>query len=318
MDLFERWQKSCALLRHSMNVLRAYPVLFVPVLAVWLVFAPAFLYLRFLFHWDRHGTWAQLGVLFLFITVLSLLLLLSCDVVLHLVRQFETGPPSLGKAVRDAIAKDAIHLLPLALIWAIVWFALVLVEALLSRENKDEDPAAETLDAQSAAEALAGSGDFSFSAGFIRALQKGVRMVMFLVVPAIAWEGLGPVEAARRGVEILQENQAEFARGYVLTYVATFAAAIPAALIFLLGSSRHGAPIIAFPEWVWVGEIIYLGLLWSLSIYLEQLFMAQIYVWHLTWERAMREALDTGAKLPELFDTPCPEMFAKSPGLFAV
>jgi hypothetical protein len=44
MDLFERWQKSCALLTHSMNVLRAYPVLFVPVIAVWIVFAPAYLY----------------------------------------------------------------------------------------------------------------------------------------------------------------------------------------------------------------------------------------------------------------------------------
>jgi hypothetical protein len=318
MDLFERWQKSCALLRHSINVLRAYPVLFVPVLAVWLVFAPTFLYLRFAFKWDHHGAAAQFGVVFLFYAVISLLLLLSCDVVLHLIRQFETGPPSLGKALRDAITKDAMHLLPLALTWAIVWFALVVIEAILTRQDSDEDPDGQTLDAQSAAEALSGSGGFSLTAAFFRALEKGVRMVMFLVVPAIAWEGLGPVEAAQRGVEILQENKAEFARGYVLTYVATFAAALPAALVFMLGSSHHGQPIIAFPEWVWAVLIIYLGLLWSFSIYLEQLFMAQIYVWHLTWERAMRDALDTGAKLPELVDTPCPEMFAKSPGLFAV
>ena len=86
----------------------------------------------------------------------------------------------------------------------------------------------------------------------------------------------------------------------------------------LLGSSRHGPPIIAFPEWVWAGLIIYLGLLWSLTIYLEQLFMAQIYLWHLTWERAVREALDQNKEMPELVDTPCPEMFARSPGLFAV
>jgi len=318
MDIFERWQKSCALLTHSMNVLRAYPVLFVPVMAVWLVFAPCYLYLRFQFHWHQHGTWAQFGVSFLFIAALSVLLLFSCDVVLHLIRQIEGGRPSLGQAVRDAITKDAVRLLPLALTWAIVWFALAVIEALLTRKRSEDDSVDESLDAESAAEALAGDAEFSLSAAFVRALEKGVRMVMFLVVPAIAWEGLGVVEAARRGIDILRENKAEFARGYALTYVATFAAAVPAALVFLLGSSRHGPPIVAFSQSVWVGLVIYLGLLWSFSIYLEQLFMAQIYLWHLTWERAVREALDQGKEMPELVDTPCPEMFARSPGLFAM
>lgn len=316
--MFDRWQKSCALLSHSLNVLRTYPVMFVPVLSVWLVFAPAYLYLRFQFHWDQHGTLAQFGVSFLFIATLSALLLLSCDVVLHLIRQIESGRPSLGQAVRDAITRDFLRLLPLAFTWAIVWFALLVIDALLTRERDENDAMEESLDAQSAAEALAGDGDFSLSAAFVQALQKGVRMVMFLVVPAIAWEGLGVVEAANRGIDILRENKAEFARGYALTYVATFAAAVPAALVILLGSSRHGSPIIVFPQWVWAGLIIYLGLLWSLTIYLEQLFMAQIYLWHLTWERAVRDALDQNKEMPELVDTPCPEMFARSPGLFAV
>jgi hypothetical protein len=301
-----------------MNVLRAYPVLFVPMMTVWLVFAPAYLYLRFQFHWHQHGAWAQFGVCFLFITALSVLLLFSCDVVLHLIRQIEDGRPALRQAVRHAITKDARRLLPLALTWAIVWFALAVVEALLTREDNEDDTADAALDAESAAEALAGDAAFSFSATFFGALQKGVRMVTFLVVPAIAWEGLEVVEAARRGIDILRENKAEFARGYALTYVATFAAAIPAAFVLLLGSSRHGPPVVALSEWVWASLIIYLGLLWSLSIYLEQLFMAQFYLWHLTWERAVREALDQGKAMPELIDTPCPEMFARSPGLFAV
>ena len=240
MDVFERWQKSCALLTHSMNVLRAYPVLFVPVMVVWLAFAPAFLYLRFHFNWDQHGAWAQFGVCFLFVATLSTSLLFSCDVVLHLIRQIEGGQSSLGQAVRDAIAKDALRLLPLALTWAIVWFALMVVEALLTRENSEDDAAGEQFDAESAAEALVGNGAFSWSAAFFGALKKGVRMVMFLVVPAIAWEGLGAVEAARRGIDILRENKAEFARGYALTYVATFAAAVPAALVFLLAPRTTG------------------------------------------------------------------------------
>jgi hypothetical protein len=318
MDMFERWHRSCALLSHSMNVVRAYPVLFVPVLAVWLASAPAFVYLRFGFRWKEHGSLVQFGVAFLFIVALSALLLLSCAVVLHLIRQLENGQPSLGRAVRDAITKDALRLLPLALVWAIVWFALVVIEALLTRKEDDDEAADEALDAETAAEALAGNMDFSWSAAFIRVLEKGVRMVMFLVVPAIAWEGLGAVEAARRGIDILRENKGEFARGYALTTVATFAAALPAALLFLLGSSRHGTPIVVFPEWVWAGLIIYLGFLWSLSIYLEQVFMAQIYLWHLTWERAVQDALDQNRAMPDLADTPCPELFARSPGLFAL
>jgi hypothetical protein len=318
MGIFERWQKSCALLGHSINVLRAYPLLAAPVLAVWLVVAPAFLYLRFAFAWHQHGTWTQFGVSFLFIAGLSALLLFSCDVVLHLIRQLEGSRPSLRVAVRDAITKDALRLLPLALTWAVLWFALALAEALLSPRRDEDDSPDESFDAQVAAEALAGDAQFSFSAAFVRALEKGVRMVMFLVVPAIAWEGLGMADAARRGVDILRENKAEFARGYALTFVATFAAALPVAIFMLLGSSRHGPPIVVFPQWLWAALIIYLGLLWTLSIYLEQLFMAQIYLWHLTWERAVREALDRNMAMPELVDTPCPEMFAKSPGLFSV
>jgi hypothetical protein len=223
----------------------------------------------------------------------------------------------LGRAVRDAISRDALRLAPLALVWAVVWFALVVVESLLARKRGD-DVDDESLDAESAAEALAGDGGFSLSAAFIRALEKGVRMVMFLVVPAIVWEDLGAVEAARRGIDILRENKGEFVRGYALTYVATFAAAVPAAFVILLGSSRHGTPVVAFAPWVWEGLIVYLGLLWSLSIYLEQLFMAQIYLWHLQWEAAVRTALDENKAMPELADTPRPEIFARSPGLFSV
>lgn len=318
MDMYERWQKSCALLRHSFNALRAYPVMIAPVLAVWLVFAPAFLYLRFGFPWNQHGGLVNFGVCFLFLAGLSALLLLSCAVVLHLIGQLEDGQASLGQAVRDTFARDARRLLPLALVWALIWLVLVLIELFLSRKSRDGDSEDEALDVQSAAQALAGTGDFSWSAAFIRALEKGVRMVMFLIVPAIAWDGMGMVDATRRGIDILQENAGGVARGYALTLVATFAAALPAAIIMLLGSSRHGPPIIVFPGWVWAGLIVYLGLLWSLSIYLEQVFMAQIYLWHLTWERAVRKALDEGTPMPELADTPCPEIFARSPGLFAV
>jgi hypothetical protein len=74
--------------------------------------------------------------------------------------------------------------------------------------------------------------------------------------------------------------------------------------------------MINFPEWVWVAVIIYSGLAWSFCMYLEQMFTAQLYLWHLKWEESVLEAKKRNQPLPLFKDTEQPALLAKVPNLF--
>jgi hypothetical protein len=48
----------------------------------------------------------------------------------------------------------------------------------------------------------------------------------------------------------------------------------------------------------WTVVFIYIAFAWSFSIYLEQMFCAELYLWHLKWEDAIRVAKQKGRKGP--------------------
>jgi hypothetical protein len=76
------WRKGWELLVHSLNVFKAYPSFLLPILAVWSVYAPAVLYLKYGYRWNQHGSADNLEVVALFLFGLSFLILMSCAVVL--------------------------------------------------------------------------------------------------------------------------------------------------------------------------------------------------------------------------------------------
>ena len=257
-------------------------------------------------------------VSFLFLCGLSFMILMSCAVVLEMIRQIELGNPSLIRAVGKALSKDMIKVLPLSIVWATIWFVLTVIEAILSRFKKKDGDNDDTLTAQNAAATIANFRDFSFSAAFIDALKKGVRMVVFLIMPAIAWENLGFFDATKKGLSVLRAHLGDFARGYALTYAAAVIVFLPPWIVLELGTGRHGnPPLIHFPDSVWVGTIIYIGLAWSFCIYLEQMFMAQLYLWHMKWESEVETAKEKHQPLPQFHAVGCPELLVKTPDLFA-
>lgn len=310
------WRKGWQLIVHALNVFRAYPVFLAPIFLVWIVYAAGTLYLRYDYSWKQQGAWVDVGIAFVFIFALSFLILMSFATVLEMIRQCETGKPSLVRAIGRAVGRDMLGVLPLALVWAIIWLVLSIIEAILSSSNDDSHDN-DSLTAQHAAATLANFNNFSFSEAFIDALQKGVRMVMFLILPAIAWEHLGFFKGVKKGLAVFRAHLGLFGTGYALTYAAAAVVFLPAAVILTLGTGHHGgAPLVQFPSWVWVATIIYMGCAWSLSLYLEQMFMAQMYLWHMNWERAVAQAKETGASAPAFKDVPRPELLAKTPGLF--
>lgn len=310
------WKKGWQLIIHSCRVFLAYPVFLLPLLVVWIAYAGGVLYLRYDFDWKRYGIPVDIGVMFACLFALSFLILMAFASVLEMIRQIESGKPSLARAIASVLGRDLWRVLPLALVWAILWLLLTLLEAALSNKNKSSD--SDSLTAQHAAATLANFDHFSFSEAFISALQKGIRMVMFLILPAIAWQRLGFVRGVKKGLAVLRAHLGLFATGYTLTYAATMVVFLPAAIILTLGTGRHGnPPLIVFPGYVWIGVIIYMGIAWTLSIYLEQMFMAQMYLWHMAWEQAVAQATANGQPPPPFTSVPQPELLAKTPGLFA-
>lgn len=312
------WKKGWHLITHALRVFIAYPVFLVPIMLVWLAYAAGTLYLRYDFPWKQHGAGFDIGATFVCIFALSLLILLSFSAVLELIRQAEVGQPSLIRAIGTVIGRDLLSVLPLAIVWAVIWLALTLIEVVLSNSNKNNhDDAA--FSAQQAAMTLADYHNFSLSAAFIDALQKGVRMVMFLILPATAWEHLGFLKGTKKGLAVLRAHLGLFSTGYVFTYAAGIAIFLPATIILMLGTGQHGnPPLIHFPDYVWVATIIYMGFAWSLSLYFEQMYMAQLYLWHMTWERAVAQATAAGQPIPAFKDVPQPELLTKTPALFDV
>ena len=57
-----------------------------------------------------------------------------------------------------------------------------------------------------------------------------------------------------------------------------------------------------YPDSLWMAIIIYIGFSWSLSILIEQLFVAELYLWHLIWEQEKENALLKGDLEPTLED----------------
>ena len=287
------------LILRSVRIFSKYPIFLLPILMVWLIYAPSIIYLKYVFPWKRVSFSETLGVVFAEIVLFSFIILISSTLTLELIQQLERGQSlSVGKAWEEVIGRDLLKILPLALCWAIIWCILTIIEALLSRRDKDDQ-----FDAAHVAMTLANYRHFSLSRAFIEALEKGVRMVVFLILPAIAWEDLGLLHATKKGFGVLKAHLAEFASGYALTYLAALLMFLPPAIMFKLGAGRHGnPPLIVFPQSVWVGVIIYIGFAWSFCMYLEQMFTATLYLVHLKWEEALKTAKTQGKPLPSFRD----------------
>ena len=163
-------------------------------------------------------------------------------------------------------------------------------------------------------ETLAGFDNLTLSAAFFEALKKGVRMTVFLILPAIAWEDSPPIKAIKKGISIVRAHKIEFATGFVMTELAGGVLfLLPCLLIYLsLKMDIH------LPDTVWLITLIYIGFAWSLYFFLEQMFTAGLYIWHLSWERECSKARKENRALPTLADVRRPALFDILPDLYFI
>ena len=308
--MFQGVKNGTGLIKESFKAFGKYPSLVIPLLVCWAIYAPIIVHLKFFFVWDNYSTSQQLAIVFFVILIFSFILSVSCLILLELIQQIETGNRLNIFTATFSSIPNVVKSLPVTVAWAVIWFVITVIEMLLRRRRDDDD---EDMDfnAENVAKTVAGFEEFSLSAAFFEALRKGVRMIAFLIYPAIAWEKNGFSKSVKKGLAVAKTHKAEFVTGFVLTDLAAAVVFLPPAILFILSGKFH----IEFPEWVWFTTIIYFGFAWSFSMFLEQMFTAELYLWHLLWEKDCSIAKNNGGEMPKLEDVKRPSNMDTIPDL---
>lgn len=215
-----------------------------------------------------------------FILVVSILVTMSCSIVLELIEQHESGKKmSLIRAGIDSWLSNFVKILPISLVYAFIWFVVTIINTLLN--SKDNEDSNSEYSAENAARAIAGADKpFSLSALLSGYLLKIIRMLIFLILPGICWEKRGPWGATKRGWKIFRSHKGEFISGFFMTELAAAIVFLPVALVFFAVSEFE----IKLSDVEWYVVILYTGAAWSYTMYLEQIFSAELFMWYKKWE----------------------------------
>jgi hypothetical protein len=276
----------------------------------WMLYAPVILFAKFVFPWADYEWWADCVVILLITSALSTIIGTACLVMLELVRQVERGEPTrIGRALSHTMSEDLPRALPVLFVWGLVWALLLIGRAIV--QSKSRKPSS-SLDPENAAKELLGYRDkYSTSDLFFDGAEEGVRMAVFMILPPIAWEELWPSDAFNRGLHILKAHLATFASGFVLTDLAAGIVFLPATLLIGL-SAKAKVPL---PDNIWFGLIIYSAFAWSFTFFIEQMFAAQLYLWHIKWLSECKQAYASNRIAPRFEQVPPPEIMRELPWL---
>ncbi len=286
----------------SIKVFWKHPKFIVPLLFTWLLYAPTALYFKFGFDSSQHDDFILLLITLGIISFYSLMISYSCSILLELIRQLESGETqNVLKATQITFSKNFFKILPISICWTIIWFLITIIQAMLSKFDKQTNQSSK-FTAENAAKTLANYKEFSISSSFFRLIKKGVRMIIFLILPGEIWSSLGFKDSIKKGFAILTVHSQEFITAYVLSELSMNIVMIPALIIF--GMSK----LSELPEYIWYIFIVYIAFAWSLVLYLEQMICAELYIWDLHWEKVVKENEAAGKEIPKLIDIPKPSI----------
>lgn len=297
----------------SVKVFFRHPLLLIPLLITWCVFAPVILACDFFIDFESMSipqVWIiNITVLFIFTFCLSF----SCAILLEMIEHIENNEePDFIKALLDTLSFNLVRMVPLIFMWTIIWIILLFLQALFSPKKRRRSSSRQSFSAKNAAASLSGQNGRSGSlAYFFKLLQKKVRMVVFLILPAICWENKGFFSAIKRGLSVYKQNLVTFLSGFAMSETIAFIIFIPIAFLFGWSSKAETE----LPDIVWYVCILYTAMAWSYSIFIEQMFCADLFLWHKKWEKAVEIAEKNGQDPPNIEDIPMPSLLDEVPDL---
>lgn len=278
MSIFSQFGDGWKLFKNALLFIIKRPIFLFPILLGWVTISSVVLYLRY---WHEPISIGNAWVMLPYLLLITYGICIANILMLELLQQAEKDQKfSLVKALRETIFNDAIKAIPIAIVWAVLWLFLLILRVLTSRKNSSSkaEPSMED-----AAKTLGGvnSGPIGWSSLGISMLEKLLRLVSFLALPGIAWENKGPFQALGESINIIRKNPIQFLSVYTLTGVAATIMSLPLIPIFV--GVKEG---IEYSHLTWTLVLLYEGIIWSLSIYLEQMMLALLYQWHMKWVAA--------------------------------
>ncbi len=276
--MFKWLKRSWSLAEYSLAVFKRYPILFLPLLGVWLMYALIMVYFKDFFNWSdvsrQYFPWAIFYILFF----VSLFILLSYSFLLEFIQQIESGQePKITNVALLTYTKNFLGIFFLAFIWTLLYILLTAIELVLfflagSKRSKNKN-------------AIKTSISYQFQGNIILLfsfIQKGLRMLIFLIMPAIVWEDKSVFESFRRGKHVFEESINEFAANFLITDIIFIFIILPVIMVFITGGYVGMSPDLK-------NAIVFLvGFVWLYSLYLEQFFSAELFLWNIKREKEER------------------------------
>lgn len=298
--MFRGFQNGFPIIVESFKVFKRHPKLLTPLIFTWCFYAPMIIFMEYLVDWDRFQFHELLMILFGVIFLFAFFLSFSCSVLMELIRQIEFGePPSFLNAVSDSGSRNLAAIMPVVFLWSTIWFIVSVLEAFLSkfRRNKHKD-----LNAENVAKTLGGWDVFSWPRLLFYYFEKAIRMIMFLIIPSVVWHDPNFFTGFKEAMQVLKKHPAEFVAGFVITEAASAIVFLPPTVMFILSSN------IKLPDFMWIVTIFYIAFAWSYSMYLEQMYVAELYLWHRQWCKEVLIAKEMGKSEPRLQDVKRPSL----------
>lgn len=305
----DKLSRTVSILIDTLKQLLRHPLLLIPIMIGWIYYASAIIYFDYHFNWDSY-TFNQ-GMLIIFLILLSFCFVfsLSSFILLEIIEQIETNNKvNLLKALSDAIFIDTYKALPIIFIWAIIYFILGILEAIFSRRDRDDN---KTESYENIAGTLSGYDSFSLTSLSFDIVKSGIRLIVFFIFPAIAWEEENFIGAIKKGTSAVKEHFQELLTGFISIEFVALILGIPAGI--MLSLSEH--KVMTFSDSAWLCLILYIAFASSLYLYLQQMFAASLYLWIIKWKRAVRKAKLAKMPIPELKDITPPSLLDNVPDL---
>ena len=306
-----KFARSVTILADTAKVLLRHPILILPILIGWIFYFVEIIYFKYYFNWNACTQNQLFLVIFLIILSCCAIFSISSFIMLEIIEQIETNNKvNIFKAFSDAIFKDLYKALPIIFIWAFICFILDILEAIFSHK-KVNDNENDTLTFENAARIAAEYQSFSLASLTFDLIKSGVRLIVFFIYPAIAWEEDNCIDAVKKAAVAIKQNFQEFLSGFFSIEIIVTILAIPAGIMFYLADERN----IVFSDNAWLILIIYIAFVSSLYLYLQQMFATTLYLWIIKWKRAVRKAKLDKTPEPVLQDIIPPSLLDNVPDL---
>lgn len=278
MNFWSDFGEGARFLKSALLLLSKRPAFIAPIFFCWLVVSGVILYCRYYLNISENIELLAIEV-FIILFLITYTICITNVVMLELVQSAEQGKQiSLLKALFETVTRDALKVIPIAIIWSVLWFVILCIAVIMSLLKKGGSSSRRPEPSlKDAAMTLSGlnTNPFSWLKVGLGMIEKVFRLVAFLALPGIAWKNRGPFASLREGFGIVKTFPVQFFSVYSLTSVAAMLMALPLIpIVYVAESDVH------ISNTVWTVVIIYEAIIWSLGNYLEQMSIGLLYLKH--------------------------------------